>query len=143
MVCVFCLFFNFCCTRSFVGSQFPYQGSNPHSLHWDVQGLTTGLPGKSQKQCVWKHNNILKVKNSGSNPFSNISTFSTHLIAFKLLPSIKTDCKIHSHCFPYLFFLNNLTECVSIFMTKNMNKSKYKKKSRQFKKVNKHTFWLK
>ena len=139
MVCF--LFFNFCCTRRFVGSQFPYQGSNPHSLHWDEQGLTTGLPGKPQKQCVWKHNNFLKVKNSGSNPFSN--TFSIHLIAFKLLPTIKTDYfKIHSHCFPFLFFLNNLTEFVSIFMTKNMNKSKYKK-SRQFKKVSKQTFRLK
>ena len=32
-----------------VESQFPYQGSNLHPLHWKGKVLTTGPPGKSQK----------------------------------------------------------------------------------------------
>ena len=30
-----------------MGSQFPSQESNPHTLHWKLSVLTTGLPGKS------------------------------------------------------------------------------------------------
>ena len=32
-----------------VGSQFPDQGSNPHSQHWKLGVLATGLPGKPQR----------------------------------------------------------------------------------------------
>ena len=41
------LFSFFGCTAHLMGPSFPYQGSNPHVLHWKHRVLTTGTPGKS------------------------------------------------------------------------------------------------
>ena len=41
------LFSFFGCTAHLTGPLFPYQGSNPHVLHWKHRVLTTGTPGKS------------------------------------------------------------------------------------------------
>ena len=42
------LFFSFSYAVWYVGSKFPNQRSNPHSQHWKLGVLTTGLPGKSR-----------------------------------------------------------------------------------------------
>ena len=46
-------FKNFCCTSQLVGSLFPDQESNPGSLKWRLEVLTTGLPGSSPQNILF------------------------------------------------------------------------------------------
>ena len=39
-------------TAPHVGSSSPHQGLNPCPLHWELEALTAGLPGKSQDKLI-------------------------------------------------------------------------------------------